>query len=226
MSRRQRQTVELTALDAVRLGILPDKDRVSAIAATMLLSQIYWNSENSPLLTLSKLLTDDQVAADTVVADIAVEMERQLRIRSIRITERKRLRKATAMGSKVGRTRRIQRVCQHLFGDPAKWGFIGPICPRVTSPHFNWFKRMPDGVLVAGVEGLVGSEIKTGFVFNITRGGVTRFAKLPSTARSMESLLRFLGLHPRLTGSDSIKIDWMRRAFVIDGTNHLPWVYP
>jgi hypothetical protein len=227
MSRRRRQRAsEPTILDAIRLGILPDRHRIAAIAAAMLNSGHYFTEGKETPHTLVSMIADSDVQAEEMAASVLAEMERQLKLRSKRLAKRRYDKKQSAMGKQLDKDERVNRLCQTLFGDPSKWLPAGPVSPQITKPFFTWFTRAPDDVLVAGVEGLAGTELVTGFVFNVKKGSKTRFAKLPSSARNMESLLRFLGLHPRLASSKSIKIDWMRRTFVIDGTNHLPWVYP
>ena len=224
--RRHRRAPETTALDAVRLGILPDKHRTAAVAASMLNSGSYFNEVDHALRGLMSMIADSDVQANQMTADVLVEMERQLKLRAKRGARRRYLKKVTAMGSQVKRGERVNRVCQYLFGNPSRWLPAGPVSSQVAKPFFTWFTRTLDGVLVAGVDVIVGTDLVTGFVFNVKKGSTTRFAKLPSRATNMASLLKVLGLHPRLAMGKAIKVDWMRRAFIIDGTNHLPWVYP
>ena len=191
----------------------------------MLQSGSYYNSEDS-LENFVKLLTDSQEDTHRLVSEVVAEMERQLKIRSRRLAAHRSLKKQLAMGSQSKKDMRVHRLCESLFGDPSKWLPIGPVTPRMTQPFFRWFKRTDDNVLVAGVEGRVGSELRAGFVFNIKKGSTTRYARLPfAGVKGYHELLRHLGRSPRLH-KRRIKIDWMRRAFVIDGTNHLAWVYP
>ena len=224
MGKRQ-QRIQLTALDAVTLGIVPPEHRTAATAAFLIDNSNYF-SPREQLDFLAKTMTDSEESAQAFVRAVLYEMSRQLKLKSRRIAARKKHRKMSAMGSQVDRDTRVNRVCRPMFGDPAKWLPIGPVTPSVVTPHFSWFKRMPDGVMVAGVEAFTGSTMQAGFVFRISRSSTTRFARLPATSRNLESLLSFLGLHPRLADSKSLRIDWSRKAFVIDGTNHLPWVYP
>ena len=212
-------------MDAITLGIVAVEHRIAATASMLLRNSNYF-SPREQLNFLSKSLTDSEEGAEEFVRAVLCEMSRQLKLRAKRIAARKRHKRLTTMGSQVDRATRVNRVCRPMFGNPEKWLPIGPVTPSVTKPYFSWFKRMPDGVIVAGVEVFTDSSIQAGFVFRISKSSPTRFARLPVSARSFVSLLSFLGLHPRLADNESLRIDWSRKAFVIDGTNHLPWVYP
>ena len=83
--------------------------------------------------------------------------------------------------------------------------------------------REPDKTIVAGVDGMVLDELMTGFAFS-SKKGVVKFGRLPAQARSLRELYALLGLRQRLSKNKIVKVDWGHRAFIIAGTNYLPWV--
>jgi len=174
---------------------------------------------------IAALLTATPEEEDRLVDFVVVEVQRQLQIKINRLDQQRKLKKAIALGSDVDRETRINRVCRRIFGPTPEWESVGQLGPKISDPHFNWLHRSQDGVIVAGVDGWVQrfDDLVTGFVY-FDRCGPVRFSRLPSRARNVEELCVFLGLHPRLL--DSTKVDWRRRAFIVAGTNHLPWVYP
>ena len=225
MGRTKQRETEFTVLDAIRLAIIPKKHRIPAIASLLITS-----GEGFPLPAIeaqriASLLVSTAEEESLLIDEVLAEVSRQLQIKISRMDQRRKLKKTLAMGHRVDRATRINRVCQNLFGDPSKWMPVGRVTPKISEPYYTWFHRTSDGVLVASVDGSVFDDLVTGFVY-YTKGCPVRFARLPSRARSIEELYVFLGLHPRLLENRTTKVDWGRRAFIVAGTNHLPWVYP
>jgi len=225
MGRTKREGNEFTILDAIVLSILPKRHRIPAIASALITAGEGFPMPIVEAHRIAALLTETSEEEGKLVDDIVVEVQRQLQIKIKRLDQQRKLKKAVAMGSDVDRATRINRVCRRIFGSPADWVPVGRLSPKIRDPHFDWLHRSQDGMLVAGVLGCVRrvDDLVTGFVYFDRRGPV-RFVQLPSRARSVKELCVFLGLHPRLL--DSTKVDWRRRAFIVAGTNHLPWVYP
>jgi hypothetical protein len=232
MDNRGKRVSGFTVLDAILMAVLPKKHQIAAIAASLIAAGEGFPTpirEANSYVSMLALTSDEEEA---LVDEILGEVQRQAKIKIDRLDRQRKLKKARAMGSQLDKITRINRVCGRIFGEPTDWVHVGRLSPRVVDPFYSWLHRSPDGVLVAGVlvTSLDGWEGKfddpaAGFVY-YERGGVTRFARLPTIARDVEELCVLLGLHPRLLDSRLTRVDWRRRAFIVANTNHLPWVYP
>lgn len=225
MGKQRRDDINLTILDAIWLAVMPRKHRIAAIAAMLITAGNGFPYPVHEAHAVAALLCDTSEEEDTLVDEILGEVRRQTQIKIDRLDRRRKLKKALAMGKELDKPSRINRVCQKIFGDPSLWMPVSRVTPRLNRPYFNWFHRAEDGVIVAGVDGVVSDDLATGFVY-YDRKGPVRFARLPSRARNVKELCLFLGLHPRLLNRRETKVDWGRRAFIVDGSSRLPWVYP
>jgi hypothetical protein len=222
MERPRRNSTELTILDAIRLAVLPKKHQISAIAAFLLTKGELFSDT---VEEFTSYLTSSEDEANEFITQVMVEVNRQLQIKTLRFADRRKLRKSRAMGSQLDMITRVNRLCSSLFGDPSKWLSVGKVTPRIEQPFFNWLRRTQDNTVVAGIDGLGGGTVVTGFVIRERREGPVRFGRLPMKARSLRDLLLCLGLPPQFD-TQSVKVEWERRAFTVDGTNRLPWIYP
>jgi len=224
MGRTRRETTSYTILDAIRLAILPEQHRIAAIASMIISDGVGFPLPVVQVKLITRLLSETAEVEEELIRAVLAEIQRQTDIKCRRLDQNWRLRKSLMMGSQLDHRTRINRVCQSLFGDSATWVSVGKVTPKIKDPLYKWLHRTDDGVLVAGVDTIL-DDLVTGFVYHDS-GSPVRFARLPTRARNIDALCVFLGLHPRLLGSRTTKVDWGRRAFVIDGINHLPWVYP
>ncbi len=225
MGRRKRPIFEFTILDAIRLAVLPEKHRTSAMAALLITIEIDIPVPVVGARQLAAFLTTTLDDANEMVLDILAEVRRQLDIRMDRADSRLRLKAALAMGSQVSVAERVNKIGPRIFGPSDTWTSIGRVSSKVERPTFNWMHRV-NHCLVAGVDASIGADLVTGFVYMAHRGGPCRFGRLPRQVKTIDELCLVLGLHPRLLGTKQVRVDWAHRAFIVAETNRLPWVYP
>lgn len=222
MSRKPRRSVDFGVLDALSIAHLPDEHLVAAVASYLLAEGHGLPDAVSAAHHAARLLsrTDEQV--DVLAKKITDEIQRQVAIKFERIQRYLYDTKQSRMGSQLDWGTRINRLCRSVFGPPDIWHPARKVAPRVKDPHFDWFKRF-DVTKVASFDGYNNDGYVCGFVYR--EEGPTKYALLPSKARSPDELLTFLGLHPKLIGGD-VKIDWGRQAFLVGNVNRLPWIVP
>lgn len=224
MGRKSKNEVPFGVLDALSIAHLPDEHLVASVASYLLSNGFGLPNAVEAAHRAADLLarTEDQV--DALAGRITSEIQRQMMVKLPRIRSHLYHNKMSRMGAELDWGTRINRLSRSVFGPSDIWHPAKRVGPRIRDPHFNWFRRV-GGVRVAGFEGYSPDEdgLLTGFVYR--EKGPTKYCLLPSKARSLQELLTFLGLHPRLLGSD-VKVDWDRQAFLVGRTNRLPWVVP
>jgi len=224
MRKQRQEELQFNVLDALRFATLPAPHLAPAIASYLLN-----NGSGLPTCVenahrIARIVSTSPGAEGDLADRIIKELQRQVQVKVGRIRRRRNGNDAARLGSQLPIEVRVDRVCQWLFGRPSKWKPARWVSPKLKEASFNWFRRMPDGAVVAGFDGVLVDELVTGFVYR--EGGPVRFGLLPSQARNIRELLVHLGLHPRLIGGSNVKVDWGRRAFLVSGTDHLPWIYP
>jgi len=224
MDKKRQEEIQFGVLDALSVILLPTKHLAAAVASFLLNNGAGLSTCIDGASRISKLLAQSEKDELELYGRIIIELQRQVQVKVARIRRRTQDDKRSLMGSQVERGTRINRVCHSIFGDPVGWQSIKGVGTKASNPYFNWFKRLADGVVVAGFHSHWVDELAFGFVYK--KSGPVRFGLLPSRSRTVGELLVYLGLHPRLVGGPDVRVDWDRRSFLVAGTNRLPWVYP
>lgn len=224
MGRKPRKEAPFGVLDALSIAHLPDDHLVAAVASYLLANGYGLPDAVEAAHHAASLLARTEEQVQTLADRITGEIQRQVVIKCERIRHHLWNRKQGLMGAQLDWGTRINRLSRSVFGPPEIWRPAKKIAPRIRDPHYNWFHRC-ESVRVSGFEGYSPDDdgLITGFVYR--ERGPTKYCLLPSKARSLQELLTFLGLHPRLLGS-GVKVDWDRQAFLVGTTNRLPWVVP
>lgn len=209
-------------LDAVRLATMPHHQQIRAIAALA-----RGHKARRPHVGIEEVIGMLVEPGETTsyLREVELEMRRQEGVSSSRV----KLRLAIDLlqsDERPNKHQRLNRLCPGVFGPIGAWKSFDTIVDRSGRPVFNWLRRDAAGVLVAGVDQLVGDECRTGFVIKRSSTGPTMFSTLPTRAQTYNDLMIILGLPMRLLDGRDVIVDWSNRAFIVSRTRVLPWVYP
>jgi hypothetical protein len=221
---KREKEIKLTILDVLCLVTLPIEHQYSYIAAQLITNG---NIFPIPIIRIKKIIrflsnTTDEENDHT--NNIIREIDRQIQIKTNRLSKRRDQVKGMAIGCQLKKEDRLNKLGSRIFGNTSNWISVGKALPRIHKPRFNWVYKADDGTLVAGVDD-ISNEIMTGFVFHNIKVGIVRFVALAKSTNSVTEIFNLLGLHPRFLKNNLVKIDWNQRGFTINDSNYLPWVH-
>lgn len=219
------KTLQFNVLDALSVASLPEQHLVKALASRVLsdgsgLPQCLENARR-----VVELLEQDAALQSDLLGRVLDEVKRQVQLRLERMMNRQQARSASLIGSRLGMSVRVQRVCEHVFGDPVVWRSLRRRRLKLRDPIYYWFHRDRSGHRLSCFIGGAGDVSVTGIVVR-EQGSESRwFAILPSRAKSIQELIAFVGLGQTLHKDPDADVDWKKALLSTRRIKDLPWTY-
>lgn len=187
---------------------------------------IRWNgTKGAEVKALAEKLYLSGEEAERFISAVHKEVYRQRELAAKRKVNRQEPDPWSRTTKMAKRHQRLNAVASATFGRPAAGWFENPLSFRtsVGFAEYTWLRQYPpDNVVLAIAVG--GKPYKTAALIYRVRGELAQSFRLPLAPKNLGQLFEVLGVKKVAGPGKVVRINWTRKAFVLNDSIIVPWL--